>query len=128
VFQKTNCGKSWLKDKPSYWDKGYQGVNKDFPAFMAIIPKKASRKRKLSQRDKLFNQAVSKIRIKVEHSINNCKHFKLLRKVYRHSFKDYHQRFKNIACLINYRQEQALIKQRGEFLCTIGFQPARIIV
>jgi len=126
VFQKILKGKVWLKDKPSYWDKGYQGINKDFPKILAIIPKKSSRWHKLSQRDKLFNQQVGEIRIKVEHSICKCKQFKLLSQIYRHSFKDYHQRFKNIACLINFRIERAVIKQQEMFLYALG-KPAGVI-
>lgn len=127
VFQKTIINKSWLKNKSSYWDRGYQGINKDFPDLPAIIPKKASRWHKLSQKDKVFNQSVSKVRIKVEHSINKCKQFKLLSHIYRHSFKHYHQRFKNIAGIINYRQEQRLIQQRETSLLGIVSQPVLVI-
>ena len=44
-----------------------------------------------------------RIRIKVEHFILKCKGFKILKQIYRHPLKSYHQRFQVIAGIINFQ-------------------------
>lgn len=84
-------------------DRGYTGIKKDFPQLNVCIPKQANRWHKLTKSDKIQNHFLNQIRVKVEHSINKCKQFKTLSQIYRHSLKDYHCRFKNIAGLINFK-------------------------
>lgn len=91
------------KDKPIYLDKGYQGAKKDYPNLKVFIPKKANRWHKLTEKDKLLNKLLNKIRVKIEHSILKCKRFKILSQKYRHSFKDFRQRFQIIAGIINFQ-------------------------
>lgn len=103
IFKKTKIGEKLPRDKPIYLDKGYQGAKKDYPSLNLSIPKKANRWHKLTKKDKMANQILNKIRVKVEHSILKCKRFKILAQTYRHSLKDYHLRFQIIAGIINFQ-------------------------
>ncbi|MDI6883253.1 MAG: transposase family protein, partial [Patescibacteria group bacterium] len=68
-----------------------------------FIPKKGNRWHKLTEEDKAQNRILNRIRVKIEHSILKCKRFKILAQTYRHSLKDYHQRFQIIAGIINFQ-------------------------
>lgn len=103
IFKMTKAGQRLPRDKPCYLDKGYQGAQKDYPDLKLCIPKKANRWHKLSPADKIFNQGLAQIRIKVEHAIFKCKRFKILAQTHRHSLKDYYQRFRIIAGIINFQ-------------------------
>jgi len=103
LFKMNKTGERLPRDNPVYLDKGYQGAKKDYPNLKLFIPKKGNRWHKLTLKDKIFNKKLSKIRIKIEHSILKCKRFKILAQKYRHSLKDYHQRFKIIAGIINFQ-------------------------
>ena len=103
IFKKTKIGEKLPRDKPIYLDKGYQGAQKDYPNLKLFIPKKANRWHKLTKKEKIANQILNKIRVKVEHSILRCKRFKILSQIYRHSLQDYHQRFQTIAGIINFQ-------------------------
>jgi hypothetical protein len=67
------------------------------------MSQKANRWYKISQKDKLQNKILNKIRVRVEHSILKSKRFKILSQTYRHPLKDYHQRFQIIAGIINFQ-------------------------
>jgi len=103
LFKRTKAGERLPKDKPCHFDKGYQGAKKDYPDLNLFIPKKANRWHKLFKKDKAQNKALNRIRVKVEHSILKCKRFKVLAQTYRHSLKDYFQRFQVIAGIINFQ-------------------------
>lgn len=99
LFKKTN-------QPPSlsilYLDKGYQGIQKDYPQLTTVLPIKGNRWHPLSIKDRRINIKRNRIRVKVEHSINRCKRFKLLSFTYRqHSIETYNARFKIIAGLVN---------------------------
>ena len=103
IFKKTKAGERLARDKPCYLDKGYQGAQKDYPNLKLFIHKKAKRWQKLTEKEKLQNRLLNKIRVKIEHTILKCKRFKILKETYRHSLKDYHQRFQIIAGIINFQ-------------------------
>ena len=103
VFKITKAGERLPRDKPIYLDKGYQGAKKDYPSLNLSIPKKANRWHKLTKKEKAQNKILNKIRVKVEHSVLKCKGFKILKQIYRHPLKSYHQRFQIIAGIINFQ-------------------------
>lgn len=103
LFKMTKTGERLPRDKPIYLDKGYQGAKKDYPDLNLFIPKKDNRWQTLTEKDRNENRIINKIRIKVEHSILKCKRFKILKQIYRHALKDYHQRFQIIAGIINFQ-------------------------
>ncbi|MFZ6016809.1 MAG: transposase family protein [Nitrospirota bacterium] len=103
IFKKTKIGEKLPRDKPCHLDKAYQGAKKDYPDLKLFIPEKANRWHKLTQAERESNKILNKIRVKIEHSILKCKRFKILKQIYRHPLKDYHQRFQIIAGLINFQ-------------------------
>lgn len=85
-------------------DRGYQGVNTDYPdATMRIPIKRSRKKRTLTRSETIRNTKLSKRRIVIEHTIAHLKKFRLLGDVYRNAKVRYGDLFKAIACLVNLR-------------------------
>ncbi len=80
-------------------DLGYQGLQKDHPK--AVIPHKKLKNSTLSEFQKAFNTALSRVRVKVENKIREIKIFKILSDVYRNSRQSYHPKIVIIAGLVN---------------------------
>jgi hypothetical protein len=64
-------------------DKGYVGIDKDYPAVPLIIPFKARRNHPLTEEQKAFNRVVARYRIVVEHALAQLDRFTVLRQVFR---------------------------------------------
>jgi len=87
----------------AFVDLGYQGIQKDFPRYHAILPHKKKKGRKLTILQKRFNKMQSKIRIRVEHTIANIKKFKISSDVFRNKLCRY-DTISDIVCgLINFK-------------------------
>jgi DDE superfamily endonuclease len=92
VHDKTICDEEELNfsKKVSLWlDRGFEGFNPE----KAIInrPKKKPRKKELTDQEKKQNQAISQIRVKVEHAIGQCKVFKIVKdeiRAFKEDFRD----------------------------------------
>jgi hypothetical protein len=67
----------WFDDHHLYVDLGFLGIGKDYDEKI-YVPFKRSKKRELSEEQKERNRNISKIRIKVEHSIGGMKRFRIL--------------------------------------------------
>lgn len=64
-------------------DKGYGGIDKDYPAVPLVIPFKAWRNQALTDEQKAFNRLVARYRIVVEHALAQLDRFTVLRQVFR---------------------------------------------
>jgi DDE superfamily endonuclease len=64
-------------------DKGYVGIDKDYPAVPLVIPFKACRNHPLTEEQKAFNRVVARYRIVVEHALAQLDRFTVLRHVFR---------------------------------------------
>lgn len=64
-------------------DKGYVGIDKDYPTVPLVIPFKASRNHPLTDEQKAFNRVVARYRIVVEHALAQLDRFTVLRQVFR---------------------------------------------
>jgi hypothetical protein len=92
VHDKIICDEEELcfNKKVLLWlDTGFEG----FEPENAVIkrPKKKPRKKELTADDKKQNQAISRIRVKVEHAIRQSKVFKIVRdeiRVFKDDFRD----------------------------------------
>jgi hypothetical protein len=92
VHDKTICDEEELSfsKKVSLWlDNGFEGFNPE----NTIInrPKKKPRKKELTDEEKKQNQAISRVRVKVEHAIGQCKVFKMVKdevRVFKDDFRD----------------------------------------
>ncbi len=93
-------------------DKGYQGILKIHK--LSEIPKKKTKKRKLTKDEKRKNRELNRQRIVIEHVNRKVKIFKILSEKYRNKRKRFGLRFNLIAGIYNYermRQEQIMISK-----------------
>jgi hypothetical protein len=64
-------------------DKGYEGLEEEYPEVRVEKPKKARRGHPLTVLEKIYNRAMSTLRIPVEHVIGHLKKYRLLAEIYR---------------------------------------------
>ena len=65
-------------------DKGYEGLEEEYPEVRVEKPKKARRGHPLTVLEKIYNRAMSTLRIPVEHvKIGHLKKYRLLAEIYR---------------------------------------------
>jgi hypothetical protein len=89
-------------------DKGYEGLEEEYPKVRIEKPKKARRGHPLTVLEKILNRAMSTLRIPVEHVIGHLKKYRLLAEVYRGRPERYDESALVIAGLHNYRQLREL--------------------
>jgi hypothetical protein len=87
------------QDTRAFVDSGYQGLDKLHPC--TELPYKASKHKPLDEEDKAYNQALARLRIKVENVIAQLKTFKILSERYRNKRKRYNLKFNIIAGIVN---------------------------
>jgi len=88
----------------AYGDRGYQGVNTDYPRASMRIPVKRSRKKRvLTHSEKIRNTNLTKKRIVVARTIAHLKEFRMLADVYLNAKERYGDLFRSVACLVNLR-------------------------
>ncbi len=93
-------------------DKGYQGILKIHK--LTDIPKKKTKKIKLTKEEKRKNRELNRQRIVIEHVNRKIKIFKILSEKYRNKRKRFGLRFNLIAGIYNYelmKQEQIIISK-----------------
>jgi hypothetical protein len=80
-------------------DSGYQGLQLDHPD--VDIPYKKSKKKPLTKDERVYNGALSRFRVRVEHSIAKLKSFRMLSERYRYPKATYAAKFSIIAGTLN---------------------------
>jgi hypothetical protein len=85
-------------------DKGYEGIEEEYPKVRVEKPKKARRGHPLTVLEKILNRLMSTLRIEVEHAIGHLKKFRMLAGVYRGEAGRYDENALVIAGLHNYRE------------------------
>lgn len=83
----------------AYMDSGYQGYQDDHPAI--DIPYKKPKKGKLTKQEKEYNHALSRFRVRVEHTIGRMKKFRILADRYRYPRLRHNVKFSIIAGITN---------------------------
>lgn len=81
-------------------DSGYQGVEKIHAN--SELPKKSSKLKPLTQKEKKKNKKLSQIRVKVEQVIGKIKIFRIISERYRNRRKNHDLRIKLICGIYNY--------------------------
>ncbi len=89
-------------------DKGYDGIDNDFPDRTFHQPSKARRNKPLDFIQKCLNKIQNSLRFPVEHTLAHLKRFKLLAHIYRGSKAAYDDTFLAITGLHNFRKLNAL--------------------
>lgn len=85
-------------------DRGYEGLEEEYPRVRVQKPKKASRGHPLTVLEKIHNRAMSSLRMPVEHVIGHLKKYRLLAGIYRGKAERYDENALVIAGLNNYRE------------------------
>ncbi len=85
-------------------DKGYEGIEEEYPQVRVQEPRKARRGHPLTVLERIYNRAMSTLRIPVEHAIGHLKKYRKLAGVYRGEAERYDESALVIAGLHNYRQ------------------------
>ncbi len=93
-------------------DSGFQGLQNDAPERSVALPYKASQAHPLTPEQKLHNASLSRIRIVVENTLAEMKHFRILADVCRHPLSLYDSIFVAIDGVITRRADQRLADQR----------------
>ena len=89
-------------------DKGYDGIDKNFPERTFHQPAKARRNKPLDFVQKCLNKTQNSVRFPVEHTLAHLKRFKLLAGLYRGPEAVYDDTFLAITGLHNFRKLDAL--------------------
>jgi DDE superfamily endonuclease/Helix-turn-helix of DDE superfamily endonuclease len=92
-------------------DSGFQGLQNDAPERSVALPYKGSRAHPLTPEQKLHNALLSRIRIVVENTLAEMKHFRILADVFRHPLDLYDSIFVSIAGLVTRRADRRLAAQ-----------------
>jgi hypothetical protein len=88
------------KNKKVKTDSGYQGIEKIHPN--SEMPRKNTKLRPLTKKEKRDNLKLSKIRVKVEHVIGKIKVFRIMAERYRNRRKNHDLRMKLICGIYNF--------------------------
>jgi len=84
-------------------DKGYDGVQNDYPDKRIYLPFKARRNHPLTEGQQAYNRFLARYRILVEHSLACLNRFQILRQVYRHQRDEHTGIVRIVAGLVNRR-------------------------
>jgi len=93
-------------------DSGVQGLQHDAPERSVALPYKGSKAHPLTPEQKLHNAYLSRIRIVVENTLAEMKHFRILAAVFRHPLALYDRIFVSIAGLVTRRADRRLAAHR----------------
>lgn len=91
-------------------DKGYDGIQNDYPHLRLTLPFKARRNHPLEEDQKAYNRLLSSYRIIVEHTLAFMNHFQVLAQVFRHSRQGHARLVRIVAGLVNRRIEVKPLK------------------
>ena len=83
-----------------YADSGYQGLQDDHSAI--DIPYKKTKASPLTKDERAYNHALSRFRVRVEHSIGRLKSFRILSERYRYPRSRYAVKISAVAGIINF--------------------------
>lgn len=87
-----------------FWlDKGFTGIDKDYPDLDFVMPKRKPRGKELTQEQKDDNKTISGIRILSEHAIAGIKRLRILTDKFRNKSEEFNDKVAYLACgLWNY--------------------------
>jgi DDE superfamily endonuclease/Helix-turn-helix of DDE superfamily endonuclease len=92
-------------------DSGFQGLQHDAPERSVALPYKGSRAHPLTPEQKLHNALLSRIRIVVENTLAEMKHFRILAEVFRHPLDLYDSIVVSIAGVVTRRFDRRVADQ-----------------
>lgn len=84
------------KDSTLLQDTGFQGFNIQDVAI--VQPKKKPKGKELTEAEKLANQEISKVRVRIEHVIRSVKIYRIVKDKFRNWLKGFKDQVMEIAC------------------------------
>jgi DDE superfamily endonuclease/Helix-turn-helix of DDE superfamily endonuclease len=109
LFRQSGSSKTIPEKITAGGDSGYQGLHDELPKHSVFVPHKATRGHPLMPDQKFVNRELSSIRIKVENTLAELKHFKVLADRFRHSTDIYDNTFRAVVALVNPRITRRLL-------------------
>jgi len=103
LFRQSEAGKKIPEEVTTGGDAAYQGLHNELPDHSVFVPHKASRNHPLTEDEKLANRELSSIRIVVENTLAELKHFKVLAERFRHDLGIYDDCFRAVVAIVNPR-------------------------
>ena len=91
-------------------DKGYDGIQNDYPQVPLHQLYKARRHHPLTEEQKAFNRVLARYRIVVEHTNALLNKFQVLVQVFRHTHASHNQIIRVVAGLVNRRIQVTPLK------------------
>jgi len=91
-------------------DKGYVGIQKDYPDQPLYLPYKARRNHPLTPEEKEYNRLLARYRIVVEHTNAQLNQFQVLAQGYRHAREGHRRVFRVVAYLVDRRIAERPLK------------------
>jgi putative transposase len=92
-------------------DTGYRGLQNDFPDRSVALPYRPKDKQQLTPEEKFHNHFISRIRVAVENTLAELKHFQALVVRFRHSLERHSQITRALAGIVNWRIDKRLAEQ-----------------
>lgn len=92
-------------------DTGYRGLQDDFPDRSVALPYRPKDKQLLMPEEKFHNHLVSRIRVVVENTLAEIKHFQALVARFRHTLERHCDITRAIAGIVNYRIDKRTVLQ-----------------
>jgi hypothetical protein len=97
-------------DEGAMLDKGYVGIQNDYPELPLILPAKATRGHPLTEEQKALNRVIARYRIVVEHVMAQLNRFQVLRQVFRSLIPRHDRVIRIVAMLVNRRMDVQPLK------------------
>ncbi len=102
-FRKSGVAQRIPKQVGVVGDAGYQGLHHELPDHSVGTTHKARRNHPLTQAEKDINREFSSMRIIVENTLGELKHFKVLASRFRHAMDRYDDAFRAVVAVVNPR-------------------------
>ena len=113
LLRQTDLLRQLDEDEAAMLDKGYDGVQNDYPDKRLYLPFKARRNHPLTEEQKAYNRFLARYRILVEHTLACVNRFQVLRQVYRHQRDEHTRIVRIVAGLVNRRIREKPLKVYG---------------
>ncbi len=110
LLRETRLLAELASDEAAMLDKGYDGIQHDYPTNRLYQPFKARRNHPLTEEQKAYNRHLARYRIVVEHTNAVLNKFQVLVQVFRHARTSHTRLIRVIAGLVNRRIQVTPLK------------------
>ncbi len=105
LLKETKVLESLPEGVGAWGDSAYQGIRALHPQGLGAHPRKKPRGKPRPPEDKVYNTALSRERIIVEHRIGHMRHFQATQQMYRHNLDSHTSTVVAVAGVVNRRRE-----------------------